>query len=229
MTDDRLRLLVERVERINEDIKGLQDDRKDVFSEAKAVGYDMATFRKVIARRGMDPADRHEADMLLETYEAALSGSGAPVEVLPPGQRAAEMAHMLLAEQIAGLEDPQFAALLIEHVAQLLDLRAEIAALREQEANRRKLAKGEGFQVKQVAQVVRWIEQCAKHGAEAMRAGEATFLMYRGTVESNEDGADPAKATSDSVLAAKFAKPEPKKVNARDKRLAETMVWAGGR
>lgn len=228
MTDDRLRLLVERIERISEEIRGLQDDRKDVFNEAKAVGYDVATLRKVIARRRMKPEDRREGDLVLEAYEAALDGSGGPVDVLPPDARAAELAHAMLAEQIAGLDDPAFAALLVEHVMHILDLRAEIAVLREQEAARKKLAKGDGFQVNQLAQVVRWIEKCAKHGAEAMRAGEATFLMYRGTVEQRDEGADPAKATGDAVLAAKFAKPEPKRVSAKDKRLAETMIWAGG-
>lgn len=229
MTDDQLRRFVERIERISEEIRGLQDDRRDVFNEAKAVGYDVATVRKLIARRAMKPDDRAEGDMLLETYEAAINGSGPAVEPVDAMARAAEIAHALLAEQIAGLEDPAQAAMLVEHVTFLLDLRAEIAVLRGQEADRRKVAKLDGFQVKQMAAVVRWIEQCAKHGPEAMRAGEATFLMYRGTVEAREATADPANATGDAMLAAKFARPAPKKVTARDKRLAETMLWAGGK
>lgn len=71
-TDDRLRLLIERVERLNEEIKGIQDDRKDVFSEMKAVGYDTKAVREVIRLRAMKPDDRREMQMVLDTYCAAL-------------------------------------------------------------------------------------------------------------------------------------------------------------
>lgn len=228
MRDDRLRQYVERIERLFEERKGISDDIADVLNEAKAVGYDAATIRKAIARRRMKPEDRHESDMLLETYEAALDGSGPAVEPVDAKVRAAELAHEMLAEQIAGLEDEATAALLVEHVTFLLDLRAEIAVLRDQETARRKVAKLDGFQVAQLAMVVRWIEKCAKHGAEAMRAGEATYLMYRGTVDAREGASDPSLSINDATLAAKFAKPAPKKANARDKRFAETMAWAGG-
>lgn len=60
---------VERVERLSEEIEGLGDDRKEVFGEAKATGFDSAILRKVIARRKMDPGSREEADALLELYE----------------------------------------------------------------------------------------------------------------------------------------------------------------
>lgn len=66
-----LRLLVERVERINEDIADRQDDRKAVFAEAKAQGYDPAMIREVIKARKMDPTTRQERQSLLETYFAA--------------------------------------------------------------------------------------------------------------------------------------------------------------
>lgn len=71
-TDDRLRLLIERVERLNEEIKGIQDDRKDVFAEMKAVGYDTKAVREVIRLRAMKPDDRLEMQMVLDTYCAAL-------------------------------------------------------------------------------------------------------------------------------------------------------------
>ena len=229
MVDDRLRQIVERIERLMEERRGISDDIRDVFNEAKAVGYDAATIRKLITRRAMKPDDRAECDMLLESYEAALGGMREPIEPTSAEQRAAEMAHALLAEQIAGLEDPEMAALLVEHVTFLIDLRAEIAVLRQQEADRRKVAKVDGLQVNQLAAVVRWIEKCAKHGADVMRAGEATYLMYRGTVEARDAADDPAQVTGDATLAAKFAKPPPKKITVRDKRLAETMLWAGGR
>lgn len=56
---------------------------------------------------------------------------------------------------------------------------------------------------------------------------EALYLTYRGTVEAARSAANPANATNDSVLAAKFAKPEPKKASARSRRLAETFAWCG--
>ena len=71
-TDDRLRLLIERVERLEEEKKGIADDIRDVYAEAKAVGYDAKIMRKVVALRKLTPDDRREMDMLLETYKAAL-------------------------------------------------------------------------------------------------------------------------------------------------------------
>ncbi len=69
---DQLRLLIERIERLEEEKKGLSDDIKDVYQEAKATGYDGKTIRKVIAIRKMEPHDRSEAEILLATYCNAL-------------------------------------------------------------------------------------------------------------------------------------------------------------
>ena len=71
-TDDRLRLLIERIERLNEEKAGIADDIKDVFMEAKAVGYDPKIMREIIKLRAMKPDDRNERDMLIETYRNAL-------------------------------------------------------------------------------------------------------------------------------------------------------------
>lgn len=71
-TDDRLRLLVERIERLEEEEQGVKDDKRDVYAEAKAVGYDAKTVRQIVRLRKMAPADRREADMILDTYKAAL-------------------------------------------------------------------------------------------------------------------------------------------------------------
>ena len=71
-TDDRLRLLIERIERLEEEKKGIADDIRDVYSEGKAVGYDTKIMRQVVRLRKMKPDDRSEQDMLLETYKAAL-------------------------------------------------------------------------------------------------------------------------------------------------------------
>jgi len=70
--DDRLRLLIERVERLEEEKKGIQDDIKDVYAEAKAVGYDAKIMRRIVALRKMKPDDRREMDLLIETYKAEL-------------------------------------------------------------------------------------------------------------------------------------------------------------
>jgi uncharacterized protein (UPF0335 family) len=71
-TDDRLRLLVERVERLEEEKKGISDDIRDVYSEAKAVGYDAKTLRQIVRLRKMVPDKRREEEMLLDTYKSAL-------------------------------------------------------------------------------------------------------------------------------------------------------------
>ena len=71
-TDDRMRLLVERIERLEEEKQGISDDIKDVYAEVKSTGYDPKILRKVIALRKMKPDDRREMEMLLETYKNAL-------------------------------------------------------------------------------------------------------------------------------------------------------------
>ena len=69
---DQLRLFIERIERLEEEKKGIADDIKDVYAEAKANGYDTKTMRKVVALRRMESHARQEADALLETYRNAL-------------------------------------------------------------------------------------------------------------------------------------------------------------
>ena len=70
--DDRLRLLIERIERLEEEKKGIADDIRDVYMEATAVGYDPKIMRQIVRLRKMKPDDRSEQDMLLETYKNAL-------------------------------------------------------------------------------------------------------------------------------------------------------------
>ena len=69
---DELRLLIERIERLEEEKKATGDDIKDVYGEAKARGYDTKTMRQIIRLRKMEAHDRQEAEALLETYKAAL-------------------------------------------------------------------------------------------------------------------------------------------------------------
>lgn len=70
--DDRLRLLIERVERLEEEKKGITDDIKDVYAEMKAVGYDAKIARQIVRLRKMKPDDRREMEAILETYKCAL-------------------------------------------------------------------------------------------------------------------------------------------------------------
>ena len=69
---DQLRLFIERVERLEEERKGIVDDIKDVYSEAKATGYDVKTMRSIVRLRRMENHVRQEAEALLETYKIAL-------------------------------------------------------------------------------------------------------------------------------------------------------------
>ncbi len=69
---DELRLLIERVERLEEEKKGIADDIRDVYAEGKARGYDAKTMRTIVRLRKMEKNARDEAEALLETYKAAL-------------------------------------------------------------------------------------------------------------------------------------------------------------
>lgn len=70
--DERLRLLVERVERLEEEKSAIADDIKDVYLEAKSVGYDAKIMKQIVRLRKMKPDDRREMELVLETYKRAL-------------------------------------------------------------------------------------------------------------------------------------------------------------
>ena len=69
---DQLRLFIERIERLEEEKKGIADDVKDVYAEAKSSGYDTKTMRAIVRLRKMEKHTRDEMDALLETYRTAL-------------------------------------------------------------------------------------------------------------------------------------------------------------
>lgn len=69
---DQLRLFIERIERLEEEKKGIADDIRDVYAEAKGTGFDSKTIRAIVKLRKMDEATRREAEALLDTYKAAL-------------------------------------------------------------------------------------------------------------------------------------------------------------
>lgn len=70
--DRRLVLLIERVERLEEEKKGIADDIKDVYNEGKAVGYDAKLMRQIVRLRKMAPDDRREMETILDLYKAGV-------------------------------------------------------------------------------------------------------------------------------------------------------------
>lgn len=72
VTGEELRLLIERVERLSEEKKGISDDIKDVHAEAKARGYDPKAIKKIIALRKKKREAVQEEQVILETYLSAL-------------------------------------------------------------------------------------------------------------------------------------------------------------
>ena len=71
-TDDRLRLLLERVETLEAEKLEVADQIKDVYLEAKATGYDVKIMRQLVRERKRKPDDRREHYALLGTYANAL-------------------------------------------------------------------------------------------------------------------------------------------------------------
>lgn len=69
---DELRQLIERVERMEEEKRGIMEDIKEVLSEAKARGFDTKAMKEVIKLRAMEKHKREEREAILETYLAAL-------------------------------------------------------------------------------------------------------------------------------------------------------------
>lgn len=69
---DQLRLLIERIERLEEEKKGIADDIRDVYAESKSTGFDTKTMRAIVRLRKMEKHDRDTADALLDTYRVAL-------------------------------------------------------------------------------------------------------------------------------------------------------------
>lgn len=68
----RLRSIIERLERLEEDKQAVMADQKEVFAEAKGEGYDVKTLRKVIRIRKQDKAKRQEEEAILDLYLSAL-------------------------------------------------------------------------------------------------------------------------------------------------------------
>lgn len=77
---DQLRAFIERIERLEEEKKTVADDIKDVYGEAKGMGFDTKILKKVVALRRKDEQERMEEDAILDTYLHALGMIEAPPE-----------------------------------------------------------------------------------------------------------------------------------------------------
>ncbi len=71
---EQLKAFVARIERLEEDKKQVMDDTKEVYAEAKSMGYDTKILRRVIALRKIDRNERQETEALLELYLGAVEG-----------------------------------------------------------------------------------------------------------------------------------------------------------
>ncbi|WP_298222332.1 DUF2312 domain-containing protein [Acidocella sp.] len=69
---ERLRSIVERIERLEEERKALASDIKDIFSEAKSAGFDVKVIRQLIRIRKQEPAEVEEQETLLDVYRRAI-------------------------------------------------------------------------------------------------------------------------------------------------------------
>jgi uncharacterized protein (UPF0335 family) len=69
---DQLRLFCERIERLHEERKGIADDIRDTFQEARSNGYDAKALKEILRLRKMETHTRQEWDALIETYRQAV-------------------------------------------------------------------------------------------------------------------------------------------------------------
>jgi uncharacterized protein (UPF0335 family) len=83
---ERLRSLIERIERLEEEKRTLSADIKEVYAEAKGTGFDTKIMRQIIRIRKMDKDDLDEQETLLDIYKRALG-------MLPDGDTASEAAQ----------------------------------------------------------------------------------------------------------------------------------------
>ena len=69
---ERLRSLVERIERLEEEKKALTSDIQDIFAEAKSAGFDVGVLRQLLKLRKKEPAEVEDEETLLDVYRRAL-------------------------------------------------------------------------------------------------------------------------------------------------------------
>ena len=76
---DRIRSIIERVEKVEEEIKDLMEAKKEIFLEAKSEGLDVKILKEILKLRKQDKDERDERDSLLDVYMRAMESSPAPV------------------------------------------------------------------------------------------------------------------------------------------------------
>ena len=69
---DRIRSFIERVEHIHEEIKALNEGKKEVWSEAKGEGFDVKVLKEILRLRKQDKDERDEQESLLDLYLRAM-------------------------------------------------------------------------------------------------------------------------------------------------------------
>nr|WP_085906156.1 DUF2312 domain-containing protein [Kiloniella majae] len=72
VTADRLRGFIERIERLEEEKKGITDDIKEIYAESKALGFNTKIMRKIVSLRKLEQQDRMELEELIDVYKHAL-------------------------------------------------------------------------------------------------------------------------------------------------------------
>ena len=78
ISGDRIRSFIERIEHIDEEIKGLNEGKKEAFAEAKGEGFDVKVLREILRLRKLDREDREEHESLVDLYLRAMESAGAP-------------------------------------------------------------------------------------------------------------------------------------------------------
>jgi uncharacterized protein (UPF0335 family) len=72
---DQLRTIVERIEHVDEEIRELNEAKKEIFLEAKSNGFDVKVLREIVRLRKQDQKEREEHESLLEVYLRAIKGA----------------------------------------------------------------------------------------------------------------------------------------------------------
>ena len=70
----RIKSFISKVERLEEELDALRGDIREIYAEAKSVGLDVKILRKIVRLRKMDPSEREEQDMLLDSYINSIGG-----------------------------------------------------------------------------------------------------------------------------------------------------------
>jgi uncharacterized protein (UPF0335 family) len=78
ISGDRIRSSIERIEHIDEEIKGLNEGKKEAFAEAKGEGFDVTVLREILHLRKLDREDREEHESLVDLYLRAMESASTP-------------------------------------------------------------------------------------------------------------------------------------------------------